>query len=223
MHYYIHCAHHDRIGDERVTMADPKPPDLSDAINNTPLSLLERLRANEPAAWQRCMNLYAPLVRFWCTHRGLSGPDVEDVTQEVFAASAVGLSRFHRDRAGDTFRGWLRGITRNQIAMHFRRNQDQAHAAGGSDAWEQLQTVPDPLAGLVAGEDAELGQLYRRALEQVRCEFSDHVWQAFWLTAVEGRLPSALVEELKMTVNHIRQAKARVLRRLREELGDLLD
>jgi RNA polymerase sigma-70 factor (ECF subfamily) len=204
-------------------MADPNPPDPSGASKITPLSLLERLRANEPAAWQRCMNLYGPLVRFWCTHRGLSASDIEDVTQEVFAAAAQGLSRFHRDRTGDSFRGWLRGITRNQIAMHFRRNQDQTQAAGGSDAWEQLQTVPDPLADPVAGEDGELGQLYRRALEQVRCEFPDHVWQAFWLTAVEGRLPTTLVDELKMTVNHIRQAKSRVLRRLREELGELLD
>jgi RNA polymerase sigma-70 factor (ECF subfamily) len=202
--------------------ADPNPAQPGGA-SKTPVSLLERLRANEPAAWQHCMALYGPLVRFWCDHRGLSGPDAEDVAQEVFAAAARGLSRFHRDRSGDTFRGWLRGITRNQIALHFRRNQGHTQAVGGSDAWTQLQDVADPLAEPVAGEDVELGQLYRRALEQVRCEFSDHIWQAFWLTTVENRLPSELVDELKMTVNNIRQAKSRVLRRLREELGDLLD
>ncbi len=64
------------------------------------------------------------------------------------------------------------------------------------------------------GEDTELGQLYRRALEQVRCEFPEHVWQAFWLTAVDDRLPSAPVDELNMTVNHIGQAKSCVLRGL---------
>jgi len=201
---------------------DPNPAQPGDT-SKTPVSLLDRLRANEPAAWQRCMDLYGPLVRFWCTHRGLSGPDAEDVAQEVFAAAALGLSSFHRDRPGDTFRGWLRGITRNQIVLHFRRSAAQTHATGGSDAWEQMQAVVDPLEHPVDGEDAEVGHLYHRALEQVRCEFPDHVWQAFWLTTVEDRLPSALVDELQMTVNHIRQAKSRVLRRLREELGELLD
>ncbi len=68
-----------------------------------------------------------------------------------------------------------------------------------------------------------MGALYRRALEQIRGEFLEHVWQAFWLTTIEQRLPAALVDELQMTVNHIRQAKSRVLRRLREEVGVLLD
>jgi RNA polymerase sigma-70 factor (ECF subfamily) len=185
--------------------------------------LLEQLRANEAAGWQRCLDLYGPLVRFWCTRGGLCGPDVDDVAQEVFAAAAAGLAGFRRDQPGDTFRGWLRGITRNQVLMHHRRNRGRAQAEGGSDAWAQLQNVADPLPEPVAGEDAEMSALYRRALEQVRCEFPEHVWQAFWLTAVEDRAPAALAGELQMTVNNIRQAKSRVLRRLREEIGELLD
>src|SRR5947209_3014135 len=81
-------------------------------------------------------------------------------------------------------------------------------------AWAQLQDVADPLAEPVAGEDAEMSAVYRRALEQVRGEFPEHVWQAFWLTTIEGRAPAALADELDMTVNHIRQAKSRVLRRM---------
>ena len=204
-------------------MAEPTPADPGNPIRDTPLSLLDRLRANDAAGWQRFVALYAPLVRFWCAHGGLHGPDAEDVAQEVFAAVAAGLSGFRRVGPGDTFRGWLRGIARNQVLMHYRRNQGRARAEGGSDAWAQLQEVADPLAEPVAGEEAEMSALYRRALEQVRCEFPEHVWQAFWLTAVEDRAPAALAAELHMTVNHIRQAKSRVLRRLREEIGELLD
>jgi RNA polymerase sigma-70 factor (ECF subfamily) len=202
---------------------EPSPTEARDTSGATSLSLLEQLRANDPAAWQRFAALYAPLVRFWCARSGLRGPDAEDVAQEVFAAAAAGLSRFHRDRPGDTFRGWLRGITRNQVLLHHRRNQARTRAEGGPDAWAQLQNTADRLLVPVDGEDAEMGALYQRALEQVRVEFPDHVWQAFWLTTIENRMPAALVAELDMTANHIRQAKSRVLRRLREQVGDLLD
>src|SRR5262245_29378111 len=107
----------------------------------TPLSLLERVRANSPEAWRRLLDLYQPLVRFWCTRAGLRAEDAEDETQEVFAAAARSLPEFHRDRPGDTFRGWLRGITRNHILLFHRRNQGKPRAEGGSDNFAILQQV----------------------------------------------------------------------------------
>jgi RNA polymerase sigma-70 factor (ECF subfamily) len=186
----------------------------------TPLSLLERVRAHQPEAWFRLVQLYRPLVLAWCTRAGVNDTDAEDVAQEVFVAAAAALDRFHHDRPGDTFRGWLRAITRNQILLLFRRNKDRTQAAGGSDAWQNLQAVADPLPG--PGEETlEVGQLYLRALELVRAEFEERTWQAFWLTVVEDREPAAVAQELNMTPNNIRQARSRVLRRLREEVGDL--
>ena len=187
----------------------------------TPRSLLERVRAHQPEAWFRLVQLYRPLVLSWCTHAGVNATDAEDVAQEVFVAAAAALDRFHHDRPGDTFRGWLRAITRNQILLLFRRNKDRPQAAGGSYAWQNLQAVADPLPG--PGEEAlEVGQLYLRALELVRAEFEERTWQAFWLTTVEDRAPAVVAEQLGMTTNTIRQARSRVLRRLREEVGDLL-
>jgi RNA polymerase sigma-70 factor (ECF subfamily) len=189
----------------------------------TPLSLLDRIRANDPVAWQRLVGLYQPLVLFWCRRRGVRPNDTEDVAQEVFAAAAAGLSGFRRDRPGDTFRGWLSGITCNLVRLYFRRNQGRVLAEGGSDAWEQLQNVADPLTGPVPGEETEIGLLYQRALDEVRGEFEERTWQAFWLTVIEGRTPAGLAGELAMTETNIRQAKSRVLRRLKQEVGDLLD
>jgi RNA polymerase sigma-70 factor (ECF subfamily) len=188
----------------------------------TSLSLLERARRRDPQAWDRLVQLYRPLVLFWCRRGGLDGPDAEDVSQEVFAAAAAGLDRFHRDRPGDTFRGWLRGITRNQTLLFYRRNHKQARAEGGPAAWDQLQAIPDPLACPDAEEQAEVSQLYQRALDQLRGEFAERTWRAFCRTVLDGRPPAALTAELGMTAVAIRQAKARVLRRLKEEVGDLL-
>ncbi|HLN28811.1 MAG TPA: sigma-70 family RNA polymerase sigma factor [Gemmataceae bacterium] len=192
------------------------------AISTTPLSLLERIRTRDPDAWRRLIELYQPLVRFWCSRGGLQGPDAEDAVQEIFAAAAANLDSFHHDQPGDTFRGWLRSITRNQVRLHFRRNQGRPQAEGGSDAWRHLQDVPDPLTNIGDEETIEMSLLYKRALEQVRCEFEEHTWQAFWLSAVEDRTPATLSEQLGMSPAAIRQAKSRVLRRLKQEMGELL-
>jgi RNA polymerase sigma-70 factor (ECF subfamily) len=197
-------------------------PEARGAENITPLSLLERARGNDPEAWRRLVELYRPLVLFWCGRCGLRAEDAEDVVQEVFAAAAAGLGRFHRDRPGDTFRGWLRGIARNQALLHFRKNHGRPLAEGGAEAQARLEGVVDPLVP-DEEEAAEVGQLYRRALDQVRAEFEESTWQAFWLTVIEGRSPAALAAELGMTAANIRQAKSRVLRRLKREVGDVLE
>jgi RNA polymerase sigma-70 factor (ECF subfamily) len=189
----------------------------------TSLTLLARVQARDPQAWRRLVDLYRPLVMAWCVRGGVTGADAEDVAQEVFAAAASALDGFHRDRPGDTFRGWLRTITRNQLLLFFRRNRDNARAAGGSDAWQQLQQVPDPLPGPGEEDSVEFGQLYLRALELVRGEFQESTWQAFWRTVVEDREATVVAQEMGLTANNVRQAKSRVLRRLREEVGDLLD
>src|SRR5262245_24809370 len=189
----------------------------------TSLSLLQRARANDQHAWARLTALYRPLVLFWCRQARCPNTEAEDVAQEVFAAVAVGLSAFRRDRPGDTFRGWLRGIARNQVLLYFRRNQGRPQPEGGSDALERLQEVGDPLPDDPEGEAGEVNQLYRRAVEQVRGEFEERTWQMFWRAAVEGRSPSVLAEELGVTAAAVRQAKSRVLRRLKQEMGELLD
>jgi RNA polymerase sigma-70 factor (ECF subfamily) len=190
--------------------------------NPTPLSLLEQMRANDPAAWERLIGMYRPLVLYWCDRGGVRPADAEDVAQEVFAAAAASVAGFRRERPGDTFRGWLRGVARNCVLLHFRRNRGRPNAEGGSDAWNALQAVADPLTDSDPGEEAEIGQIYRSALELVRRDFEPRTWEAFWLTAVEGRSPAGLTEELSMSPAAIRQAKSRVLRRLKAELGDVI-
>jgi RNA polymerase sigma-70 factor (ECF subfamily) len=150
--------------------------------------------------------------------------DAADVVQEVFGAVATGIDAFRRDRPGDSFRAWLAGITRHKIADHFRRRQDRPEARGGTDAHEQLQQVPDPETELVASPDEGVDSLvYRLGLDLVRAEFENRTWGAFWQTAVENRPARDVADELGMSVLAVYKAKSRVLRRLRQELGDLVD
>lgn len=197
-------------------------PDKSQSSQLTSLSLLARARANDQDAWERLTSLYRPLVALWCRRDRCPAEEVEDVVQEVFAGAAAGLAAFRRDRPGDSFRGWLRGITRNQVQLYFRRNQGRPRPVGGSDALGQVRDLPDTFAE-PADEEAEVSLLYRRAVKQVRGEFEQRTWDIFWRTVIDGISPAAVAEELNATPAAVRQAKSRVLRRLKQEMGEVLE
>jgi RNA polymerase sigma-70 factor (ECF subfamily) len=137
---------------------------------------LERVRNREEEAWRRLLHLYTPLIVRWCSHWGVRGEDVDDIRQEVFQAVATSLDNFRRDRTGDTFRGWLRGITPNKLLDQVRRLQKQPKASGGTEAQLRLLEVAEPMLPEDAPED--LTGLYHRALELVRGEFEERTWQA---------------------------------------------
>ncbi len=199
---------------------------MDDERRQTSLTLIQRLRDNEPDAWARMVVLYRPLVCYWCGRQGLTGADVDDVVQEVFQVAAVRMSDFRRDRPGDTFRGWLRGITRMKARDYLRDRGKNPQAIGGSTALDRMRGLPEPVAqdsDSSAEEDppSEVAGLLRRALELVRAEFQPDTWRAFLLTAVENRPAPDVAVELGQSPAAVRQAKSRVLRRVRQELGDL--
>src|SRR5579859_1585470 len=182
-------------------------------------TLLQRAQANQAGAWERLVELYAPLVYHWCGRAQLAAEDTADVFQEVFRAVAGHLADFRRDRPGDSFRGWLRTIARNKIHDHFRRVQDQPRAVGGTDAQQRMQAIPSP--DLDCDDPSEGGVLRRqlhRALELIRGEFEERTWQAFWKVQMEDRATDVVAAELGMTAAAVRKAKFRVLRRLRQEI-----
>ncbi len=99
---------------------------------NTSSSLLARASQRDEQAWQRVVQIYGPLVYAWARRTGLQPQDAADVTQETFAAVAMGLAKFDGHRQGATFRGWLWTITRNKAADHVRNQQQARPARGGS-------------------------------------------------------------------------------------------
>ncbi len=186
----------------------------------TSLSLLERIRVNDPTAWPRLIAIYLPLLHYWCLQWGVRGQDAEDVAQDVFQAVAGAMSQFRRDRTTDTFRGWLRGITRHKLLDHLRRGKHQPHGQGGTDAQRRLLAVAEAEPSLEEEPAEEVSALYHRVLEQVRGEFEERTWQAFWRSAVDGQSPAVIAADLGVSPAAVRMAKSRVLRRLREEVGD---
>jgi RNA polymerase sigma-70 factor (ECF subfamily) len=203
------------MADRGGTSADPG------SVSST---LLERVKARRPEAWQRLVDLYGPVVYRWCRQSGVRREDAADVVQEVFSSVAAHVGEFRRDSPGDSFTAWLAAITRNKIRDHFRRRQGRPQARGGTDAQQQFLEIPElPELSQQSGPTRWDGLLSRRALDLVRAEFENRTWEAFCRTAVNGQRPADVADDLGMTVNAVYKAKSRVLRRLRRELGDLLE
>lgn len=195
-------------------------------VTSTSRSLLAGLNARDDATWSRLVRLYTPLVYHWCKKHQLSHDDIPDVIQEVFKAVAEHIDAFRKDRPQDTFRGWLRVITRNKAMDLYRRLGKEARGEGGTVALQRLEAIPAPEDHETA-DDANDGEansiLFRQALDLIRDEFREPTWKAFWQVVVEGRRPVDVATDMAMSPGAVRVAKCRVLQRLRLELGDSIE
>lgn len=187
---------------------------LSESEASTSRSLLARIRRRDRVAWERFADLYTPLVYGWARRAGVQAADAADVVQDVFRAVFTKIDDFQKDGQASRFRGWLWAIARNRIHLYYRQA-----ARGGqqiSQDMEQAAAVLDSDSDPSAEQGRQL--LVRRALHLIQGDFSPECWQAFWQFAIESRQAAEVAAELNMTVQSVRQAKYRVLCRLREEL-----
>lgn len=189
----------------------------------TSTSLLDRIRAKDREAWGRFVALYCPLIYDGCRRYGVQSADADDVAQEVLQSVSHAINGFKKERQGDSFRGWLYRIVQNKVRDHFRRSAKQPHAVGGSDFKLSLDQLPAELSDDSASNDSVGDPVLSRALEMIRSEFQERTWTAFWRLTVEGESAAEIAADLGMKTNAVRQAKFRIMQRLRMEFGDLID
>ena len=199
-------------------------PSNDENSSGTSLGLLVGLRADEKGAWQRLVELYGPVIDLWCRRDRLQEADAADIRQEVFLVVRRKIGDFRRESATDSFRGWLRTITRNKIADRGRLGKSRPAETGLGDRLDQ--TVARADRGDEGEEDdpaIEGRILYRRALALIQRDFEDRTWRAFWGVVIDGRTATAVAFDLGVPVTAVYLAKSRVLKRLREEFEGFLD
>src|SRR5262249_17521877 len=192
---------------------------MSDSPTTRP-SLLVRIRdAADDAAWAQFVEIYAPLIYGFARKHGLQDADAADLTQDVLRAvstAAKGLD--YAPRLG-SFRGWLFTVTRNKLRNFLASPRRQEQGSGDTAAQNLLNEVPAREEDQAALWEQEYEQqLFAWAVEQVRGSFSESTWQAFWLTAVEGKRGKEAAQELGMSVAAVYLAKGRVMTRLKEQI-----
>jgi RNA polymerase sigma-70 factor (ECF subfamily) len=207
---------HNRMADEHL-----KPP-FPRVEQSTSSGLLRGLKAHDEQAWQRLLDLYASSVYSWCRSGGIPARDAAEILSDVLCAVFRGIGTFRRDQPGQTFRGWLRTVTKSKIADYWANRKGESQPVGGT-----------PWVGVLGGipaEDSDTSasappnpwvKLVHAALAKIQGEFEDRTWAAFRMTTFEDRSAKEVADALDTTPGAVRQAKYKVLRRLREELGDL--
>ncbi len=179
-------------------------------------SMIQRACRLEPAAWERLCALYGPVIHGWCRHGGLQDSDAADAVQEVFRSVFTHLHQFRRD--GGVFHAWLWRITINQVRLHLRHQQ--RNPIPTDDV--QVQQWPDSADGDEPEPESTRQRVLRRVLDLIRGDFSEQTWSAFARTTLQGESCQEVAADLGINANVVRQARFRVLRRLRQELDGLL-
>lgn len=217
------CWHHECVRSTCRSESSNHVESPRSASSATSPSLIARVRRDDPEGWQRLLKTYGPLVYHWCQRTGLNAADSSDVMQNVFLAVSKSIHKFDKTSENDSFRGWLWTITRNKVRDFCRKQARQvADAAGGTNAYAELAAVSEQLSddSMSITSPREFSGLLHRAMEMVKSEFEPRTWNAFWQSAIENEPTAEIAAHLGITANSVRQAKSRVLRRLREELGD---
>jgi RNA polymerase sigma-70 factor (ECF subfamily) len=193
-------------------------------LMDTSVSLLDRLAADpNDEDWRRLVELYRPLLRAWMARARVADADADDLTQDVLLVVFREVKGFQR-RGPGTFRGWLRTILANRVRNHFRARHYRPTATGDSEFLHQLGELESPNSSLSALWDREHDEhVVATLLRQVRGQVEPATWEAFRRHVLEGAPAALVAEELLLSLNSVLLAKSRVLKRLRSELGDLID
>jgi RNA polymerase sigma-70 factor, ECF subfamily len=186
----------------------------------TPLSLLERICGSDHDSWRRLLVIYEPLVRSCLRQAALQPADCDDLTQQVLTVLIRKLPQFQHNGRPGAFRSWLRSVTLKELSDFFRRRA-ALPALRDAEALDQLQAPVDELAR--CWDEEYDRNLLSGLLQLVKDEFTPPTWRAFRRVALEEVSPVEVAGEMGMTVNAVTIAKSRVLRRLRQEVGGLIE
>jgi RNA polymerase sigma-70 factor (ECF subfamily) len=102
------------------------------------------------------------------------------------------------------------------------RTRPENVGTGGTGFRHLLEQQP-----AASGEETALFEReYRReafewAAGEIREEFQDSTWKAFWATAVEGRDIKETAAALEMSVGAVYAARSRIMARLKRKLQQL--
>src|SRR5262249_50209725 len=171
----------------------------------------------------RLQEFYLPLVRHWLS--GVPGlrDEADDLAQEVLLVLVRELPAFERRRHG-SFRAWLRQITVNRVRAYGNDRRKRPLAGLGEEGERPLARLEDSNSDLARQWDRDHDRhVLQKLLAVVQPDFEPRTWQAFTRFALDGLAVADVARELALSESAVVQAKFRVVKRLREEAGDLVD
>ncbi len=194
-------------------------------VPDTRPSLIVRLQnAQDEAAWSEFLALYEPLILREMRKNGLQECDARDACQQVLTAVARDVAGWKADGRTASFRRWLFRIARNRMLKSLAQTRSRVKAAGGTDAQIRLENHPESRVSSTGDFEIEYRrQLLVSAAEEIRGEFHESTWQAFWRTCVDGQPAADVAAQLGTSTGNVYVARSRIIARLREKVSEADD
>lgn len=185
-------------------------------------SLIVRLKdqRNEPA-WTEFVCAYEPFLMQLARRQGTPERHIPDVTQQLLIAIARSVEGWRDDGRAASFRRWLSQVARNVVVKFMTRERRQIAGQGGTDFLERIEQATD-----VATDAAQVRQYEHElivwAAEQVRNDFQENSWRAFWQTQIEGRSVADVSADLGVSAGSIYMSRSRIFAKIRAKIDDIL-
>jgi RNA polymerase sigma-70 factor (ECF subfamily) len=195
---------------------------MADApLPSTRVTLLTQLRQEpfDQAGWDEFVERYGRHIYRWCRQWKLQDADAEDVAQNILVKLIEKIRAFAYDPSG-SFRAWLK-----TVAYHawrdFEVSRPHAQPIGNDSQAQALLTLEarEDLAQKL--EEAFDLELLEEAKARVRLRVAPHTWEAFRLTALEGRPVAEVAAAVGMQVAMVYVARSKVQKMLQEEIRKL--
>ncbi|MES2788038.1 MAG: sigma-70 family RNA polymerase sigma factor [Planctomycetota bacterium] len=172
-------------------------------------------------AWAEFLCAYEPFLIQLVRRRGTPERHVSDVTQQLLMAIAKTVEGWKPDGREASFRRWLSRVARNVALKYLIRERRQISGQGGTEFLQQMEREPD-----LADHERQDGQYEHElivwAAEQVRGEFRESSWKAFWATQVEGKSVADAAAEIGVSAGSIYMSRSRIFARIREKIDEVL-
>jgi RNA polymerase sigma-70 factor, ECF subfamily len=178
-------------------------------------SLIVRLKSGQnEIAWRDFVGRYEGFLIRIARRQGVPERHVADVTQQILMAIVRSIEGWKDDGNTASFRRWLSTVSRNVVIRFMTQNRRQPGGVGGSDLVALLHKVEEK------PDEAHI-QRYQHELivwaaEQVRREFLETSWQAFWATVIEQRSVDQVAKDLNISTGSIYMSRSRIMAKIRK-------
>lgn len=186
-------------------------------------TLLVRIRdSGDREAWERFVDLYAPIVYGFLRKRGLQDADSADLTQDVLRQVSEKARNWEYDPQRGAFRSWLFTVVQNRLTDHWRKERHRDRGSGDTGDQQHLEQITGDQDTSSEWDIDYERRLFHYAAKIVKQDFTPATWQAFWLTAVEGQNGPDVAVQLDLSVAAVYLAKGRVMKRLKDQVKQLI-
>jgi len=185
---------------------------------DTPVSLLDRVRRGDQVAWNEFSVQCSTMLRQWCLKWGLQTADADDLIQDTLLIVYVRIAEFRRRGAG-SFRSWIRTIAWRcwcDVVARVERSMRAEVAVRFRESMEARCSLEEEFQKLFEN------QILQQAMQIVKRRVNASTWEAFRLTALENVGGEMAAEISGLQINAVYAARYRVQRLITAEMQQLL-